>query len=761
MHLGLFSFSLIAFSVNLYFLGLLWFADKHTKEIRSLLVMGIATCYWTMFDSIAVIAQPYAYGYLYILRSVTLVIAPYSFLFYVLHFTGSHLAHSKALRGAAFTAIGVDVLLLLTNPLHRLVFAQDGFPLPTYGPLFTLHGAVAYVAVAGAVFLLLRYTVREKPPVWFTATWLVSCMVPIVLNVLFTMHIISLEQDVAPFGFALAFMVFAFYCYRSRLNNLHAAALSSVFEIYKDAVVLANARGTLLDCNKTFQEFFPDCRLQLRKNTLADLTAYLLSRVVDAAACTHIDALARLDADFAGGECAVRGADGTRRTLAVSRQGVYTRKGGALGWLIILSDISVYRTMIQEINEQNVRLQELRQLAESASQAKSSFLANMSHEMRTPLNAIIGLGDILLRRDLDADTRDGLTKIYESGRGLLGIINDVLDISKIESGKMDLTPVPYDVADFISKSVNLNMVHMGEKTLALKLWVDPDTPRRLIGDELRMRQILNNLLSNAIKYTLIGEVSLTVVCERLAEGVYLRLIVRDTGIGIRPEDIDSMFSEYRRAGTSVARKIEGTGLGLPICRRLAEMMGGGVTVQSTYGKGSEFTATVLQQVADAEPLGEQTARALGAFRYAAQSSVDARALDHTVLPPARVLVVDDLEINLEVAKGVLEPYGLVVDCVDGGEEAVEKVSVGAPEYDLILMDHMMPGMDGIEAVRVIREEIGTDYARRVPIIALTANALAGNAEMFKSKGFQGFLAKPIDLRKLDALLKRWLVEEKL
>jgi signal transduction histidine kinase/CheY-like chemotaxis protein len=414
-------------------------------------------------------------------------------------------------------------------------------------------------------------------------------------------------------------------------------------------------------------------------------------------------------------------------------------------------------------NEMTDELVKAREAAIASAEAKSDFLANMSHEMRTPLNAIIGLSELALDEDdMDGGARESFEKVYNSGVTLLSLINDILDISKIESGKFELIPVEYDTPSLINDTVTLNIVRIGSKPITFDLHVDENMPALILGDELRVKQVFNNLLSNAFKYTKEGRVDWYISSEREGDDVWFVSSVTDTGIGIRPEDVKKLFSEYNQVDTKSNRKIEGTGLGLSICKNMVELMDGTITVESEYGAGSTFTVRFRQgAVAGASPLGPTVAENLRGFKYIDNKRDRSSKLLRAQIPYARVLVVDDVSTNLDVAKGMMKPYGMQIDCVTSGPAAIELIRAGEVRYNAIFMDHMMPGMDGIEATRIIREEIGTDYARDIPVIALTANALVGNEDMFLKKGFQAFLSKPIDIMRMDFVINHWVRDKDL
>ena len=399
--------------------------------------------------------------------------------------------------------------------------------------------------------------------------------------------------------------------------------------------------------------------------------------------------------------------------------------------------------------------------AEAASHSKSAFLATMSHEIRTPLNAIIGLSEIELQKQLSADTRADLEKIHNSGANLLGIINDILDISKIEAGSFELVPVDYDLPSLVNDTVQLNIVRIGSKNIIFRLKIDPAIPMRLFGDELRVKQVLNNLLSNAIKYTKEGTITFSIAWERKENDALVTYTVRDTGRGIKAEDVPRLFSEYRQLDATANRHIEGTGLGLSITKNLVSLMSGTISVESEYGVGTAFTVCLPQRITDETPIGEITMKNLESFRFKEIHRSQGLKLVRNYMPYGKVLVVDDVETNLDVARGLMLPYGLSIDTASSGAEAIAKIRTASGKdaearYDVILMDHMMPGMDGMEAVRIIRNELPGDYCKNVPIVALTANALAGNEEMFLANGFNAFISKPVDVIQLDAALNAWV-----
>ena len=406
---------------------------------------------------------------------------------------------------------------------------------------------------------------------------------------------------------------------------------------------------------------------------------------------------------------------------------------------------------VTKIIEQNHLMKRLVLQTEDANRAKTNFVSNMSHEIRTPMNSIVGITEILLRSRHSPKEQEYLLNIQSSGRVLLTIINDVLDCSKMEAGKMQLFDEPYDTCSLFH-DLRISMENrIGHSGLELIYDIDQDIPCKLKGDMGRIRQVIINLVNNAIKYTEKGGVRFSVhVRQKNTDKVMLYYEVADTGIGIRKEDHKILFDAFQRVEMDRNRYVEGTGLGLTISQNLVNMMGGVIEVESEYGKGSRFFFTIEQTIIDPTPVS--------AVNYNGQKDnvTEKEAECLFIAPEAHILLVDDNELNLVVAKELLKPLRMQIDTAENGLQAVKMVR--GSQYDLVLMDHMMPVMDGIEAAKAIRA-LPEDKYQKLPIIALTANAMVDARKEFLNAGMNGFVAKPIDFARICNQLKLWLPKD--
>ena len=414
------------------------------------------------------------------------------------------------------------------------------------------------------------------------------------------------------------------------------------------------------------------------------------------------------------------------------------------GYMMTIVDVT-------KIIEQNHLMKRLVLQTEDANRAKTNFVSNMSHEIRTPMNSIVGITEILLRSRHSPKEQEYLLNIQSSGRVLLTIINDVLDCSKMEAGKMQLFDEPYDTCSLFH-DLRISMENrIGHSGLELIYDIDQDIPCKLKGDMGRIRQVIINLVNNAIKYTEKGSVRFSVhVRQKNTDKVMLYYEVADTGIGIRKEDQKILFDAFQRVEMDRNRYVEGTGLGLTISQNLVNMMGGVIEVESEYGKGSRFFFTIEQTIIDPTPVS--------AVNYNGQKDnvTEKEAECLFIAPEAPILLVDDNELNLVVAKELLKPLRMQIDTAENGLQAVKMVR--GSQYDLVLMDHMMPVMDGIVATKTIRELPDEKY-KKLPIIALTANAMVDARKEFLNAGMNGFVAKPIDFTRICNQLKLWLPKE--
>ena len=413
--------------------------------------------------------------------------------------------------------------------------------------------------------------------------------------------------------------------------------------------------------------------------------------------------------------------------------------------------VSVCLLFATTMTTRSRRMVEAMSEAERANHAKDDFLASMSHEIRTPINGILGMNEMILRESTDDRITEYANGISSSGSVLLSLVNEILDFSKISSGKLNLLPIEYELRGMLDSLVNMISPRTVAKALKFQVRVFPGTPNFLVGDEVRVRQVIANLLSNAVKYTQEGSITLDVNYERgTGKRITLLVSVEDTGIGIHKEDLPKLFSTFQRLEETRNRNIEGTGLGLAITQQLVRLMKGKITAESVYGKGSKFSVAIPQMISRDGRVGEYQNEG-----EAQRLSSEGEYHENFQAPTARILVVDDNNMNLKVAQLLLKKTKAQLTLSTGGRESLDILR--KEKFDIILLDHMMPEMDGVEALRVMKSE---HLADGTPVIALTANAVEGARQMYLSYGFDDYLSKPIVGKALEECLQKWLPEEK-
>ena len=428
----------------------------------------------------------------------------------------------------------------------------------------------------------------------------------------------------------------------------------------------------------------------------------------------------------------------------------YVGSGLSIGTMVAFGLMFLLIMAIIKTGQDLLHTEQKKQQAIMAREAQAKFLANMSHEIRTPINAIIGMNEMVLRENENETVKEYAQNIQSASNMLLGLVNDILDFSKIEAGQLELAESTYRFVPMMQDEILLLNARINGKPLATKIEVSPDIPTKLFGDELRIKQVLTNLLSNAVKYTKEGTITLKAFSKQIdKDNVMLYFSVIDTGIGIKEEDLSKLFSSFKRLELNKNRNIEGTGLGLNIAKQLANLMQGDIIVESEYGKGSNFTVSIPQRVMDRQPIGS--------FEEAVNESKKENhaSVNFFTAPDASVLIVDDNAVNRSVMRSLLKRIKIQVDLAAGGRECMALTK--QKKYDIILMDHMMPELDGVETLHMLRSDETNPNCNTV-VIALTANAIAGCREMYLEYGFNDYFAKPIQADKLDTLIYNHLPE---
>ena len=736
---AIFVISLISCSVIAYILCFLWFGDTRNHRSVSFFCLGIFVIFWTLLNAISIISDEKFFPFIYTLRISFVCIIPFSVLWFILNFARIKMAKYRIAQLAFIIIPALDILFILTNPLHYLMFTDYAFPIPARGPFFWIHTSIDFFVVFLCFVVLIRYILkhaRDEPLVIITVF---GMLLPYILNILYTAEIQRfIPYDITPLGFFITFMLFAITSYRSQLLNIKALTMNNIYALIKEAIIVIDEQNRIMDANSAALSAFNAFSFDTGQSTLEKFFAYLREQNVE---CTPNDLFEPLKKENTerSGEIKLYRKDGQIKTYLVTLKTIVARKKPK-GCILIMSDVSVYHSMISEINMKNARLAELRKEAEAASMAKGAFLANMSHEIRTPLNAVIGMALIARKNAETPKTLSAINEIETASVHLLGLLNNVLDMSKIESGKFELIHESFSLKTAMDEVVRIITLKCAEKNIRLETNFENIRNYRVMGDKLRLNQILINLLGNAVKFTPKDSAvafSLNVL-EENKEFLKIQFIISDNGIGMSEEQIGRLFQSFSQADSGIFNQYGGTGLGLSISQNLTEMMGGHITVKSKPGEGSTFEFTLCFPIVEEKreiTVGEITPDLSG----------------------KRILIVEDVQINRFILTELLADTHAEIDEALDGEAAVALFS-GKPQnyYDLIFMDIQMPIMDGYEATRQIRaieaemiknEKIKGNKGphKQTCIIAMTANAYKEDIEKALASGMDGHLSKPIDI----------------
>lgn len=651
------------------------------------------------------------------------------FMVFIYHFCG------KKVNGYLIQVLSVSNLLIslfvLTNETHHLLYTDavyvEGPVFPhvelSYGPLFYIY--LGEIVIAGFFSIKTIYcfyknakkTETNKKKLRMLRFIIAAPCVPFITMMLYAARIIPV-WDITPIAMLGVSAGIIITMFRKNLFNLVNTAKREIINNMDDAFIILDEFMNLCEYNDAARQLFPDI-----------INVPIEGKI---SLCKDIPIAVFLNPDEAELDFEING-----RYIQTHVNTIEDDDGEIRGYIALFLDVTT-------IHENVTQVLEMKKSADAANQAKSDFLANMSHEIRTPMNAIIGMSELIIEESVGRKVYDFACDIKVASQNLLSIINDILDISKIESGKIELTEVDYFIEPMlleVSSMINLSAV---EKGLILKKDFDDNLPYKLHGDNLRVRQVLINILTNAVKYTNKGYIDLGVTFEHIDNGsIMLIMTVADTGIGIKPTDLENIFENFTQVDTRKNREIQGTGLGLAITKNLVNMMGGDIKVESDYGKGTKFTISMVQKVVDYTTIFENPKT---------NEDVKKEHIRPFKAPEARILLVDDNKINLKVAQGLLKSYEFQVDEALNGYEAISMIK--EKDYDIIFMDHMMPEMDGVETTRRIR-----DLGNETTVIALTANALKDVEEMFLANGFQDFVSKPIEKKVLGEKLEKWIPDE--
>ena len=740
VELIVFGLSIILFCIFMYIISSLWFRGKHSFHLKIFSVLGLLFSFWILFNGINILLSDELYKIMYLPLQSLVTVVPLVLLVYILQFTDSKYVKSKLVLWILVILTIVDLIILWTNPLHHGLIAGYNGVAPITGVLFPIHAVISYSQIIMAIVILFAYIIKRirKTPALGSVAF--GILVPLTLNVLYSFDILDVGFDLTPFAFIIMFGTFAIYSIQMRLFDIKDITSAKIFDSLSDAAITVDRWGIVANVNPAFRRAFPDKTIIIDKTAVSEVTDCISSVTIESDPDDIFQKLFVNDTSSMNtGEITVSANEGTKYYSIV--KDLIIDNGYNTGYIVTFTDISSYKQMIDEISQ-------LKYKADSASNAKGMFLANMSHEIRTPMNAIIGMTSIGKAADDIKRKDDSLLKIEESSTYLLGIINDILDMSKIESGKFELSNVEFDFEGMFRKVTNIVSFRTKEKNQKLLVSIDEKIPDVLIGDDQRLAQVITNLMGNSVKFTPDkGTVSVESKLIDEENGICtIQIDVSDTGIGISPEQQKKLFKSYQQADSDTTRNFGGTGLGLAISKKIVEMMDGKIWVESELNKGSHFIFLVKLEKS------ETPRDSLGTKEKDEEKSKESTT---DRFKGNRILLAEDIDVNREIITTILEPVSIIVECAENGVEAVEMFKSSPEKYDMIFMDIHMPEMDGYEATRRIRA-LDHPKASTVPIVAMTADVFKEDIDKAHEAGMNDHIAKPIDFDNLFNKMSKYI-----
>lgn len=615
-----------------------------------------------------------------------------------------------------FVFNSIILSMILTCEYHTLYYTSISLvkddiltkPVLGQGPFYKVYMAVMLLTMAWFTYISVVQFINTTGAERMRCLYL--GLAGVTPSILLAFYLFGAFQGYDPIsiGLLVSCLILTYTVLRYGLYDTTQLAKESIVEYSSEGMVVVDLNYRLLYANSVAQSILPESTTREGRERLKRI--FKQSAAVIEKEDHHYEV----------------------RTSKLYEEGILR---GYMAWILDMTYINNYTKEVIEQKDE----------AERANQEKSLFLANMSHEIRTPMNAVIGFAELALQKDLSEEVRRYIVDIKRSSKNLLSIINEILDISKIETGKIEIINEEYFIQSLLQDVMLVIAIQAEKKGLEFQIDIDGNLPYEMYGDNVRIREILVNILNNAIKYTEQGSVSLTVkILEQQGDSITIKFSIQDTGIGIKEEDKERLFDKFQQLEVKKNRRIEGTGLGLAISKAYIDLMGGRIEVESEYGKGSRFDVIVTQKIINK--------KRIEGFNFDLSEDTAEEEREYFSAPEAKIMIVDDNEINLRVARGLLEVYRIQTDSAESGAEAVKKAKKF--HYDMILMDHMMPEMDGIEAMKEIRKlaEVNKD----LPIIAVTANAISGIKEKMKKEGFDGYISKPIEISNLEKILLKFL-----